>query len=70
MPTRSGEEGCRDEAAGQSAAKVGYRIAAMSFVIFLTVLKPDLSVVAGPSKPLSCNAAASLLHVCRPRFLD
>jgi hypothetical protein len=26
MPTKSGEEGCRDEAAGQSAAKVGYRI--------------------------------------------
>jgi hypothetical protein len=26
MPTRSGEDGCRDEAAGQSAAKVGYRI--------------------------------------------
>jgi hypothetical protein len=48
-----------------------FSIAAMSFVIFLTVLKPDdLRVVAGPSKPLSCNKAASLLHVCRPRFLD
>ena len=48
-----------------------FLIAALSFVIFFTVVRPDdFSVAAGASKPLSCETEASLLHVCRPHFLD
>ena len=48
-----------------------FSIAALSFVTFLTMVKPGhFSVAAAASKPLSCDSEAALLHVCRPHFLD
>ena len=46
-----------------------FSIAALSFVTFLTVVKPGhFSVAAATSKPLPCEGEATLLHVCRPHF--
>jgi hypothetical protein len=46
-----------------------FSIAALLFVIFLTVVKPgDFSVAAAASEPLPCESEAALLHVCRPHF--
>jgi hypothetical protein len=46
-----------------------FSIAALSFVIFLTVIKPDdLSVTEGASSAAHCKTELSTLDVCRPRL--
>lgn len=48
-----------------------FAIAAMCFVVFMTVVKPDAASAVPPSsKALHCKAGASPAPVCRLHFTD